>query len=91
MVELLTAVEGVIMSEKFKTSYLFKFQPVTMTAVVDLYVKYIRPETNSPYLFVTSTGKQLGQGYVSKAVGMYFEMFGLDICTNTVRKLVEVR
>jgi hypothetical protein len=84
-------VDGVIMSDIFKTSSIYKYQPVTMTALIDLYILYIRPSTDSKYLFVTNTGTKLGQGYVGRSVTQYYALFGLDICTNTVRKLIEVR
>lgn len=79
------------MSDMFKTSQMYRYQPVTMTALIDLYILYIRPQTDSKYLFVTNTGTKLGQGYVGRSVTQYYALFGLDICTTTVRKLIEVR
>ena len=84
--------EDVILSDNFKTNYIYKFQPVTITSLIGLYVKYIRPDTEeSPFLFLTSKGTKLGQGYVGKGVNHYFALFGLDLSITMIRKMIEVR
>jgi len=84
-------VEDVILSDNFKTNYIYKFQPVTITVLINLYTQYIRPDTDtSAFLFLTYKGTQLGQGYVGKAVNSFFALFGLDLNITAIRKMIEV-
>ena len=85
--------EDVILSDNFKTSGMYKYQPVTITVLIGLYVQYIRPVTagQDSFLFLTSKGTQLGQGYVGKGVNLYFGLFGLDMSITMIRKMTEVR
>jgi len=84
--------DGVFLSDIFKTSYAFKFQPVSISSAIDLWVRLVRPQTRttSPYLFVTHTGDRLGQGYISNSINTYFSLFNLDISVNTFRKMIQV-
>ena len=83
--------EDVILSDNFKTNYIYKFQPVTITVLINLYVQYIRPNTDdTEFLFLTCKGTQLGQGYVGKGVNSFFALFGLDLNITAIRKLIEV-
>jgi hypothetical protein len=86
------AVNNVVFSEAFKTSGVYGYQPVTMTALLELWIRYLRPETSegNPALFLTSTGQKLAQGYVTKALHTYFAHFGLDVNVTSIRRLIEV-
>jgi hypothetical protein len=85
------AVEGVVFSQNFKTKWVYAWQPVTMNKLVELFIKLLRPESDSPYLFLTYTGTPIGQGYASKALNIYFSRFGLNMSVLVIRKLIEVR
>jgi hypothetical protein len=89
-IDMQTAVDGIFLSEDFKTNHIFGFQPVTFPLVMELYLQYVRPDTDCPYLFVTNSGQQVAQGYINKCFNTYYLLFGLDMNVTTVRKMIHV-
>ena len=83
------ATNGIILSDKFKTARSYVSQPVTLTDIVQLYVTFLRPNEDCPFLFQTGKGTGLGQGYVNKGINQYFRIFGLNISITNIRKMID--
>jgi hypothetical protein len=84
------ALEDIYLSQDFKTSGTWGYQPVNFLGLVQLYIDYIRPETDSQYLFVTFTGEQVAPGYANKCVNGYYAYMGLNTSVTFIRKMINV-
>ena len=60
-------VDGVVLSPHFKTATEYKDQPVTVTLLVHVYIKFFRKpaEESEEALFVTTKGTPVLQGYIN--------------------------
>jgi hypothetical protein len=59
-------INGKIMSTTFKTSSLYKFQPITTSVLVQCYVDHFRVDEGCKLLFVTTQGEPMKQGMINK-------------------------
>lgn len=61
-----TMSNGKVMSTSFKTSRLYKYQPISASVLVQCYVDHFRVDTHSDRLFVTTRGEPMKQGMINK-------------------------
>jgi len=56
-----------VLSNKFKTAAHFSAQPVTLTLLMQVYIKYFRVACDGNiYVFTTTVGTSIRQGYINR-------------------------
>ena len=75
MIEIGKKINDKIMSAHFKTSHTFKWQPISLSVLVDAYIKHFRPGAQCDEIFVTTKGTPVAQGMINK--GRMLDLFCL--------------
>ena len=86
---------GFHLSQEFKTSAAYKFQIVSPTNIVELFIKYIRPhiippeiDSDDAIVFPSFKGTPLLSGEATKKINSIFAVYGYDITITTLRDML---
>jgi hypothetical protein len=86
---------GFHLSSEFKTSSCYKFQIVSPTNILELYIKYIRPHVIGPEIdsddavvFPSFKGTPLSAGEATRKIKNVFLTYGYDISITTLRDML---
>jgi hypothetical protein len=72
MLDLEGSMGGVVLSSNFKTAAVYKNQPITLTVLLDVYVRHFRLEGDGdPHVFKTTAGTPVRQGYINRGNSAY--------------------